>query len=108
MVVIDPRRTPSSERADLLIQPKPGTDGILALAIAKVLIDRDKVDLEFLRDHVLGYQEFKDSLSTLSVAEASEESGVSVAFIEKLADWMGSIQPMTIVPGYGMCRGLHE
>jgi len=104
LVVIDPRRTPSSERADLLIQPKPGTDGILALAIAKALIDKNKVDIKFLQDHVFGYQEFKDSLNSFSIAEASKESGVSFAFIEKLAGWMGSIQPMTIVPGYGMQR----
>lgn len=104
LVVIDPRRTPSSERADLLIQPKPGTDGILALAIARLLMDRDKIDAPFLQEHVLGYQEFKDSLTSFSIAKASEESGVSVTFIEKLAEWMGSIQPMTIVPGYGMQR----
>lgn len=104
LVVIDPRRTPSSERADLLIQPKPGTDGILALAIARLLMDSDKIDSPFLQEHVLGYQEFKDSLDSFSIAKASEESGVSVTFIEKLAEWMGSIQPMTIVPGYGMQR----
>ncbi|MBI9064692.1 MAG: molybdopterin-dependent oxidoreductase [Marinilabiliaceae bacterium] len=104
LVVIDPRRTPSSERADLLIQPKPGTDGILALAIAKLLMDSNKVDSTFLQEHVLGYQKFKDSLDSFSIAKASEESGVSVSFIEKLAEWMGSNQPMTIVPGYGMQR----
>ena len=32
LVVIDPRRTQSAERATLLIQPRPGTDGALAVS----------------------------------------------------------------------------
>ena len=41
LVVIDPRRTESAERAALLIQPRPGTDGALALGVAHLLIERD-------------------------------------------------------------------
>ena len=47
LVVIDPRRTQSSERADLLIQPRPGTDGALALAIAHLLIKKNQIDNSF-------------------------------------------------------------
>jgi anaerobic selenocysteine-containing dehydrogenase len=38
---IDPLRTPTADKADILFSPKPGTDGALALAIARVLIDND-------------------------------------------------------------------
>jgi len=54
LVVIDPRRTQSAERAALLIQPRPGTDGALALAVAHLLIKAGAVDREFLGRHVLG------------------------------------------------------
>ncbi len=104
LVVIDPRRTPSAERADLLIQPIPGTDGMLALAVAKILIDKNWIDQEFISKNVLGFQEFSKSLIGLSVEQAAEECGVPVAFIEKLAFLMGTIKPMTLIPGYGMQR----
>ena len=39
LIVIDPRRTPSSERADLLIQPRPGTDGAMAMAVAREITE---------------------------------------------------------------------
>jgi anaerobic selenocysteine-containing dehydrogenase len=104
LVVIDPRRTPSSERADLLIQPKPGTDGLLALAVAKILLEQNNIDNEFIKNHVLGFNEFKDSLQEINIEKASEITGVSIEFIEKLANLFGSIKPMTLVVGYGMQR----
>lgn len=104
LIVIDPRRTASSERADLLVQPIPGTDAILALAIAKLLIDQNKIDNDFIAQNVLGFEEFNNSLNNFSIEKASEESGVKLEFIHKLADLIGNIKPMTIIPGYGMQR----
>lgn len=104
LVVIDPRRTPSSERADLLLQPIPGTDGILALAVAKIIIAQGKQDIDFIEKYVLGFIEFKNSLKEIDLEQASQECGIPVYLIGKLADLMGSIQPMTLIPGYGMQR----
>jgi anaerobic selenocysteine-containing dehydrogenase len=44
LIVIDPRRTETAERAELLLQPRPGTDGALALAMAHVLLRDNLVD----------------------------------------------------------------
>ena len=104
LIFIDPRRTASSERADLLLQPIPGTDGILALAVAKILIENNQIDQEFIDKYVKGYEEFKESVLKISIKEASEESGVSEKFIYKLANYIGTIKPMTLIPGYGMQR----
>jgi len=104
LIYIDPRRTASSERADLLIQPAPGTDGILALAVAKILIENNQVDHEFIDKYVLGYDFFKESVLKIDIGEASKECGVSIEFIQKLAQNIGTIKPMTLIPGYGMQR----
>jgi len=104
LIYIDPRRTASSERADLLIQPAPGTDGILALAVAKILIENNQVDHEFIDKYVLGYDAFKESVLKIDIGEASKECGVSIEFIQKLAQNIGTIKPMTLIPGYGMQR----
>jgi len=104
LLFIDPRRTASSERADLLIQPIPGTDGILALAVAKILIENKQVDQKFIDTHVLGYDAFKETVLKINIEETSQECGVSIPFIQKLAHHIGSIKPMTLIPGYGMQR----
>ncbi|HKK10088.1 MAG TPA: molybdopterin-dependent oxidoreductase [Bacteroidales bacterium] len=104
LVFVDPRRTASTERADLLIQPKPGTDGILALAVAKLLIENNQIDKPFIDKYVLGFSEFKDSVLKINIDEASKECGVSVGFIKELAQNIGTTKPMTLIPGYGMQR----
>ena len=104
IVVIDPRRTMTAEKADLLLQPKPGTDGLLALCLAKCLILHEKVDEPFIRKHVLGYDAFRETLETISLEETSQVCGISLPMIEKLAKWMADIRPMTLVPGYGLQR----
>lgn len=104
LVYVDPRRTASTERADLLIQPIPGTDGILALAVAKIIIENEWIDHQFIHDYVVGFDEFKESLVNLDIQNASKECGVSVEFINKLASYIGNTKPMTLIPGYGMQR----
>lgn len=104
LVVIDPRRTQSSEQAELLIQPKPGTDALLALAVAKLLIEKQQTDTAFISDHVLGFDAFKQSVMQVNLDETVKITGVPLRFIEKLAHLMGTIQPMTLVAGYGMQR----
>ncbi|MCF8372516.1 MAG: molybdopterin-dependent oxidoreductase [Bacteroidales bacterium] len=104
LVVIDPRRTASSERADLLLQPIPGTDGILALSIIKILIQKEQIDKRFINKHVLGFDDFAKSLKNINIEETSRECGIPVHFIEKLASWIGEAETMTLIPGYGMQR----
>ena len=48
LVVIDPRRTQTAERANLLIRPRPGSDGALALALAHLLVMHDRIDRSFV------------------------------------------------------------
>lgn len=104
LIFVDPRRTASSEKADLLVQPIPGTDGILALSVAKILIEKKQVDQEFIHNYVLGYEEFKKSVLSIDLNKASQECGISIDFIHKLANDIGTIKPMTLIPGYGMQR----
>jgi len=48
-VVIDPRRIGIGAQANLLLQPRPGTDGALALALIHCLMEEGWYDAEFAR-----------------------------------------------------------
>jgi len=104
LVVVDPRRTQTSERAELLIQPRPGTDGVLALAVARLLIDHGGVNNEFVRDHVLGFDAFGAMVHERDVDEAARVCDVPRGAIERLAELWAVTRPATLCAGFGMQR----
>jgi len=104
LVVVDPRRTETAERAELLIQPRPGTDGALALAVAHLLIRDGHVDEAFVREHVHGFRDFAASVAERTPEWAAEVTEVPVAHIERLAELFASVRPATINAGFGMQR----
>lgn len=104
LIVIDPRRTQSSERAELLLQPRPGTDGALALALANILIQNNWIDHSFIDNHVHGFLQFRDSVQNMTAEKAAEITDLSVDSIYRLAEYIGKIQPLTINAGFGMQR----
>ncbi|HEU0234239.1 MAG TPA: molybdopterin-dependent oxidoreductase [Gallionella sp.] len=51
LIVIDPREAGFAKRADAWLRVRPGTDGILALALANLLVQNGSYDREFLLRH---------------------------------------------------------
>ena len=103
IIVIDPRRTITADKADMLISPAPGTDGALALAIARILTTSDLVDKPFIEKHVSGYNEFKNNLK-ITPEDAEMITGIPVETIVGLAGIIAGRKPLTILPGYGLQR----
>ncbi len=104
LVVIDPRRTQTAERADLFMQPRPGTDGAIALAVAHRLIAEGWIDRAFIERHVVGFDAFADRVRGLPPERAAEIADVPVEQIEQLAEWVGAAASVTMCPGFGMQR----
>ena len=104
LVVIDPRRTQSAEQAGLFIQPRPGSDGALALGVAHLLIREDRIDRGFLERHVLGFRRFRDLALEMTPEQAAGICEIAVGDVERLARALGTLAPTTICAGYGMQR----
>jgi len=103
LVVIDPRRTPTADKADLLLRPRPGTDAALALSLAAYLIRNGHADIDFISKHVLGFKEFAESLS-ITPEEAYSITGIPAEAIIKLAGMIASTEKVTMIAGYGLQR----
>ena len=103
-VVIDPRRTLSAERANNLYQIKSGTDGALALGLAREIIKNNWIDHDFIQKNVIGFNEFKERVATYTSDKVSDICRISASSIKELAKLIGTTKPMTLIPGYGMQR----
>jgi anaerobic selenocysteine-containing dehydrogenase len=106
VIVIDPLRTPTADKADFLFSPKSGTDAALALAIAQVIINEGMADLPFISQYVNGFDEFRRSLH-ISPSDAEEITGIPAGNISELAHIIGKGGPVTFLPGYGLQRHLN-
>ena len=103
VVVIDPRRTPTADKADMLLRPKPGTDAALALAMARVIISKSLHDREFVSKHVSGFDKFKASLD-ITCDKAQDITGIPAGVIEEIAVMAGRSKRMMMIAGYGLQR----
>lgn len=105
LIVIDPRVTRTAKMADWHIQPRPGTDGALALGIMKLIVDAGKHDQAFLEEQTLGWKEFiEKKLPDYPVDKVSRITGLPAETIMKLAREYGSTKKSYIRANYGLNR----
>src|SRR6266704_4434017 len=104
LVVVDPRRTTVARQADLHIALRPGTDVVLAWAVAAELERRGAIDREFVARHVDGYEEYMALARRYGVAEAADICGVPADQVRTLAEWYATISPAAISVGNGLER----
>jgi anaerobic selenocysteine-containing dehydrogenase len=105
-VVVDPLRTPTAERADWHVRPRPGTDAALALAVAHQLFANGWHDEAWLEAHGHEWRAYRDRAATCPPERAAALTGVSADDIRKLAAWFGAPEsrPAFVRLNYGLNR----
>ena len=93
------------KKADIYIQINPGTDRLLAHAIAKLVINRNQHSLQFLEKQTEGWLEYKDYLENhLSIKEVCRQTGVSIEALRELSELYGTTKPIATWAGLGIQR----
>jgi formate dehydrogenase major subunit len=96
LLVVDPRRTPSAQWADLWLGLDVGTDIPLANAIARELVHEGMVDTEFIERATSGYAEYRDSVDEWTLAEAERVTGIPADAIREAAHMIGRAERLQI------------
>lgn len=96
VVVIDPVRTMTAESADQFVQPLPGTDVALMLAIMHVLVRDDLIDHDYVARHTTGFDRLSAHVAEWSPARAAMVTGLAEYEIEELAREYGRTKPVMI------------
>ncbi len=93
-VVVDPRVTPTVEAlADVHLQPRPGTDGALALGMANCMIENGWYDQEFCETWGHGWEEFKEYVKDFTLEKTEEITWVPAEKIKAAAEIWGTGKP---------------
>lgn len=105
LIVIDPVPSATSVNADLYINIRPGTDGALALGIAKYIFENKLEDRDYLKEFVFGWEDFKEYLEqNISYEWISETTGVAFEVLVELAEGYTRSKPGVIWQGLGAQR----
>ena len=96
VIVIDPIKTITADKADQHIQPLPGTDVAMLLAIINVLIADDLLDHEYIAAHALGFDELAAHVADKTPEWAAPLCGVDADVIGELARSIGQIRATMI------------
>lgn len=105
LVVIDPRRSRTAERADWHIPIRIGTDAALALGVMHVLARDGRCDRAYLAAHTLGFEQLeREVLPRFAPHAVAGITGISAEDVERFADLYGRAKKSFIRLGEGMTR----
>jgi formate dehydrogenase major subunit len=85
LMVVDPRRTPSAQWADLWLGLDVGTDIPLANAVAREIIHSGLANMEFIERATSGFEAYRASVEPWTLEEAERVTGVPADAIRELA-----------------------
>lgn len=85
---VEPRQSLTASNADEWVRNAPGTEGLLALAVLKVMVDEGMVD-----------KRFGEAVAAVDVRKAASDSGVPMETIKRVAHVFGSARPGLAVGG---------
>ncbi|MBT2493597.1 molybdopterin-dependent oxidoreductase [Streptomyces sp. ISL-96] len=78
LVVVDPRRTPTTERATLHLRPSPGTDLALANGLFHIAVAEGLTDERYAADRTLGFSEVRKKVAEYWPERVERITGVAV------------------------------
>ena len=90
LVVVDPYRTGTAERADMHLAPRPGTDGALACAVMHVLFAEGYADRDYMARFADVPEELEEHLRTRTPAWAAGITGIDEQRIVEFARLYGA------------------
>jgi anaerobic selenocysteine-containing dehydrogenase len=104
VVVIDPHSTQTSRGSDWHLAPRPGSDGVLAMAMAHVLVTEGLHNEKWLQEHALGWPQLRERLAEYPPHRAAGITGLPAEDIIHLARLYGTRQPAVIKIADGINR----
>ena len=108
LIVIDPRKTALASKADLWLQPRPGTDLALALGMLRVIADENLYDNDFVGRWTQGFPELKEHLQHYPLGKVSEITWIKKERIIEATHLFSRTKPALIQWGNALEHNLNS
>jgi anaerobic selenocysteine-containing dehydrogenase len=103
LITFDVRMSETAAGSDRWYPVKSGSDGIIALAMAQVIVEEGLADTQFMQKNTnCSLQDIKEHLSTVTPEAAEKESGVKAKVLRQLAREFAAQGPSVAVIGGGI------
>ena len=99
--MVDPRATPTSERARLHLQPVPGGDLALALGVLHEIVRRGWVDDTFVSSRTTGWEAVRSSVAAWWPERVERVTGVAADQVSALAELLAGAGKAMVLTARG-------
>ncbi len=107
LIVVDPRRNATAEKADLFLQIKPGTDLALLNGLLHLLVKDSKIDRAFIEEFTEGWEAMPTFLEDYPPHKVAEITGLAEADICQAAQWIGEAKEWMSCWTMGLNQSVH-
>lgn len=107
LIVVDPRRTATADKADLFLQIRPGTDLALLNGLLHLLSENGHTDARFIAERTEGWEAMPEFLADYPPATVAEITGIPEADIRQAARWIGEAGEWTSCWTMGLNQSTH-
>ncbi|BBC32217.1 Reductase [Streptomyces graminofaciens] len=107
LIVVDPRRTATADKADLFLQIRPGTDLAFLNGLLHLLHADGHTDPDFIAAYTEGWEAMPDFLAEYAPDAVAEITGLAADDIREAARLIGEAQEWTSCWTMGLNQSTH-
>jgi len=78
LIVIDPRETPLSDKADFFLRQKPGTDVAWLNGFMNIIIEEGLHDKTFIKERTEGFEDLAKTVTNYTPEKVEQITGISI------------------------------
>ena len=102
IVVIDPRRTATSDSADLHLQIAPGSDAFLFVGLLNYLHSNSRLDDRYIEAHTHGFEDAVAAAMAMTPTQVAASTGLDTQQLEQFYRWFGDTKKLVTFYSQGI------
>ena len=108
LIVIDPRRSETADKADIHLAVKPGTDAWLMAAMIGLIVQNDWLDHEWMQQHTTGFEDVHPALLQIDVGACAAICGIDEELIRNVAKRIADAGSVSFFEDLGIQMSVHS